>query len=117
MVKNSGKENFHLRIRTHPYHVIRMNKMLSCAGADRLQHGMRGAWGKPAGIVARVRVGQILISMRTLDRCEKAAKTALKRATYKFPGQQRVVVSRNWGFTKIKREEYESLRDSGGLRI
>merc|ERR1711970_1280900 len=31
------------------------NKMLSCAGADRLQTGMRGAFGKPQGLVARVR--------------------------------------------------------------
>ena len=35
MVKNAGKESFHLRIRVHPWHVLRINKMLSCAGADR----------------------------------------------------------------------------------
>lgn len=43
-----------MRVRVHPFHVIRINKMLSCAGADRLQQGMRGAWGKPYGSVARV---------------------------------------------------------------
>merc|ERR1711977_450717 len=43
MTKNIGKESFHLRMRCHPYHVTRINKMLSCAGADRLQTGMRGA--------------------------------------------------------------------------
>merc|ERR1712166_578227 len=37
MVKNAGKDAFHLRIRVHPWHVLRINKMLSCAGADRLQ--------------------------------------------------------------------------------
>jgi len=41
--------------------------MLSCAGADRLQTGMRGAWGKPNGSVARVNIGQILLSVRTRD--------------------------------------------------
>lgn len=35
MVKHSGKDQFHLRIRCHPFHVLRINKMLSCAGADR----------------------------------------------------------------------------------
>ena len=35
MVKNAGKESYHLRIRVHPWHVLRINKMLSCAGADR----------------------------------------------------------------------------------
>jgi large subunit ribosomal protein L10e len=47
MIKFVGKEAFHLRCRTHPWHVVRINKMLSCAGADRLQTGMRGAFGKP----------------------------------------------------------------------
>ena len=40
LTKYAGKDGFHLRIRAHPYHVIRINKMLSCAGADRLQTGM-----------------------------------------------------------------------------
>ena len=31
-----GKDNFHMRIRVHPWHTLRINKMLSCAGADRL---------------------------------------------------------------------------------
>ena len=31
--------------------------MLSCAGADRLQAGMRGAWGKPYEKAARVEIG------------------------------------------------------------
>jgi len=67
MVKTAGKESFHLRVRVHPFHVVRINKMLSCAGADRLQTGMRGAWGKPNGSVARVNIGQILLSLRTRD--------------------------------------------------
>ena len=35
MVKYAGKDQFHIRIRLHPFHVLRINKMLSCAGADR----------------------------------------------------------------------------------
>lgn len=67
LVKVAGKEGFHLRVRAHPFHVVRINKMLSCAGADRLQTGMRGAWGKPNGTVARVNIGQIIMSVRTRD--------------------------------------------------
>merc|ERR1719341_2640162 len=33
--------------------------MLSCAGADRLQTGMRGAYGKAHGTAARVRIGLV----------------------------------------------------------
>ena len=35
MTNLCGKDGFHARIRAHPYHVLRINKMLSCAGADR----------------------------------------------------------------------------------
>ncbi|GJD08699.1 60S ribosomal protein L10 [Galdieria sulphuraria] len=41
LTKHAGKDTFHIRVRAHPFHVIRINKMLSCAGADRLQTGMR----------------------------------------------------------------------------
>jgi large subunit ribosomal protein L10e len=115
LVKTAGKESFHLRVRAHPFHVVRINKMLTVAGADRLQTGMRGAWGKPAGIVARVRIGQILISVRTLERHQGNAVEALRRAMYKFPGRQKIIVSKNWGFTKLKRDEYLKMRDEGRL--
>ncbi|TDL13758.1 hypothetical protein BD410DRAFT_720792, partial [Rickenella mellea] len=35
VAKVAGKDVFHLRVRVHPYHVIRINKMLSCVGAER----------------------------------------------------------------------------------
>merc|ERR1712228_722638 len=43
MVTNAGRDFFHIRIRPHPFNVLRINKTLSCAGADRLSSGMRGA--------------------------------------------------------------------------
>ncbi|KAL4795192.1 ribosomal protein L10e/L16 [Aspergillus venezuelensis] len=116
LVKTAGKESFHLRIRVHPYHTIRLNKMLSVAGADRLQTGMRGAYGKPAGKVARVAVGQILMSVRTADRYRATAIEALRRSMYKFPGRQKVIVSKKHGFTQLEREEYLKLRGEGLIR-
>merc|ERR1711976_395757 len=74
MTKSSGKDAFHIRIRVHPFHVLRVNKMLSCAGADRLQTGMRGAFGKTYGRAARCNIGQILLSVRVRE--EKAAAAA-----------------------------------------
>merc|ERR1739848_958803 len=94
IAKTSGKDSFHMRIRVHPYHVVRINKMLSCAGADRLQTGMRGAYGKPYGLVAR---------------------EALRRAKYKFPGRQRVIDSLKWGFTNLQREDYIKLKKQGKI--
>jgi large subunit ribosomal protein L10e len=115
MVKRANKDVFHMRTRAHPFHVLRINKMLSCAGADRLQTGMRGAFGKPNGVCARVRIGQILLSMRTKDAYVPQAYEALRRAKMKFPGRQIIVTSKYWGFTDILRTEYEALRDAGKL--
>jgi large subunit ribosomal protein L10e len=91
--------------------------MLSCAGADRLQTGMRGAWGKPNGSVARVKIGQILLSVRTRDTHRAAAVEALRRSMYKFPGRQKIIVSKNWGFTPLRRDDYVRLREEGRVKI
>merc|ERR1712054_396860 len=106
IVKTAGKEAFHMRMRVHPFHIVRINKMLSCAGADRLQTGMRGAYGKPQGLVARVRIGQPLMSMRVKEQHAAHAFEALRRAKFKFPGRQKIFTSKKWGLTKFDKEEF-----------
>jgi large subunit ribosomal protein L10e len=115
MVVKSGKDSFHLRVRIHPFHVLRINKMLTCAGADRLQTGMRGAYGKPQGTCARVDIGQVLLSIRCKDVHAPLAAEALRRAKYKFAGRQKIVASRNWGFTKFTRDDYIAWKKEGRL--
>ncbi len=111
MSKHASKDAFHLRVRAHPFHIIRINKMLSCAGADRLQSGMRQAWGKPTGLVARVKIGQILFSVRTKKQTLPVVLEALRRAKMKFPGRQHVVVTNKWGFSDYSRDEYQRLKE------
>merc|ERR1712134_162016 len=115
MTVNAGKDSFHMRIRVHPYHVLRINKMLSCAGADRLQTGMRGAFGKPYGTAARVDIGQVLLSIRTREDKGEAACEALRRAKCKIPGRQKIHMSHNYGFTPFKKEDYEKYKAEGRL--
>merc|ERR1711902_470587 len=115
LVKNCGKEGFHCRVRLHPFHVLRINKMLSCAGADRLQTGMRHAFGKPQGLCARVSIGQPIISIRTSQKNRQHAIEACRRAMYKFPGRQKILESENWGFTKVKKEDYPKLKAAGRI--
>jgi large subunit ribosomal protein L10e len=111
LTKFAGKEGFHLRVKVHPFNVLRINKMLSCAGADRLQTGMRGAFGKPCGMVGRVDIGQIIFSVRTKPQFEKVAVEALRRAKFKFPGRQNVAVSNKWGFTPYSQSEYTMYKN------
>jgi len=115
MSKIAGKDSFHLRVRAHPFHIIRINKMLSCAGADRLQTGMRQAYGKPVGCVARVDIGQIMFSVRSKDASQKHVVEALRRAKYKFPGRQNIIVSNRWGFTDLSRPEYMKYKEQNRL--
>jgi len=115
LVKHCGKDAFHIRMRVHPFHVLRINKMLSCAGADRLQTGMRGAFGKPLGTVARVNIGQPIMSVRAKDQHKAQVIESLRRAKFKYPGRQKIYVSDKWGFTKFKRDQYEQLMSENKL--
>jgi len=115
LVKMIGKDSYHIRMRAHPYHVLRANKMLSCAGADRLSSGMRHSYGKPIGVAARVDIGQILLSVRAKDMHEPHVIEAIRRGKFKFAGRQKILKSLKWGFTQFTREEYVRLRKSNEL--
>jgi large subunit ribosomal protein L10e len=80
-----GRENYFFRVLVYPHHVVREHRMMAFAGADRLQDGMRKAFGKPFATAARVRRGQKLMSVKVNKVHLKAAEIALKRARYKFP--------------------------------
>ena len=115
LTKSIGKDSYHIRIRAHPFHVLRANKMLSCAGADRLSSGMRHSYGKPIGVAARVDIGQILLSVRAKDTSEAHVIEAIRRGKFKFAGRQKILKSLKWGFTQYPREQYVEMRRSGEL--
>ena len=87
-----GRKNFKYKVRPHPYRVYRENKMMAFAGADRLQSGMRGSFGKPMGRCAKVRAGQIVLECSTYLRFVPKVKAAFKTACYKFPAHCRIVL-------------------------
>lgn len=113
--KHIGKDGYHIKIRAHPFHVLRANKMLSCAGADRLSSGMRHSYGKPIGVSARVNIGQVLISVRSKDASEEHVIEAIRRGKFKFAGRQKILKSLKWGFTVYPRVDYVRMRKSGEL--
>ena len=90
--------------------------MLSCAGADRLQTGMRQAFGKAYGKVARVKIGSILYSVRLKEQDVKKAIEAFRRAKNKFPGRQKIIVSNKWGFTSLTRLEFKDKLVNGLIK-
>ena len=50
-----------------------------------------------------------------LDRA--VALEALRRSQYKFPGRQKIIISKNWGFTPLRREEYLEKKAAGRVRV
>lgn len=45
------------------------------------------------------------------------ALEALRRSQYKFPGRQKIIISKNWGFTPLRRDEYLEKKAAGKLLI
>ena len=87
-----GSSNYFFKLRVYPHHILRENKMIAGAGADRLQDGMRLAFGTPIGRAARVYRGQELITVKTYPQFIEKAKEALRRAASKLPMPTRIVV-------------------------
>ncbi len=85
--KSLGKKGFYYKIRVYPHHIMRENKMATGAGADRVQSGMRDSFGKPVGKAARVRKGQIIMSVSVPRDKVDVAKEALRRANAKLPAR------------------------------
>jgi large subunit ribosomal protein L10e len=80
-----GETNYYLLLKTYPHIILRENKMIATAGADRLQEGMRRAFGKPIGLAARVDRGEVIMIIRISDLNKERAREALKVASSKLP--------------------------------
>ncbi|MFH1240296.1 MAG: 50S ribosomal protein L16 [Candidatus Diapherotrites archaeon] len=85
ITKHLGKENFFMRVRIYPHHILRENKQAKGAHADRIQQGMSHAFGKPIGRAARVRPNQKIVSILVEEQNVNVAKNAFKRVFSKLP--------------------------------
>ena len=83
--KKIGKTGWMFKIRPFPHHVLRENPLASGAGADRMSTGMKCSFGKPIGIAAQIREGQVIFQIDTSKEHLATAKDALRRAASKMP--------------------------------
>ncbi len=86
--------SYRLDVLPYPHTILRENKMIFGAHADRLQQGMRGSFGRPIGTAARIKAGQTLITIRVNANGVEAARDGLKRACAKIPIPCRVTVEK-----------------------
>lgn len=92
LMKDIGRTNFRMKIRTYPHHVLRENKQATGAGADRVSEGMRLSFGKPVGSAARVQPRQKVISVFTTPPYIDKAKVALSHGAHKLPSPCRILI-------------------------
>lgn len=87
-----GDQNYFMVVKKYPHQVIRENKMMAFAGADRLQDGMRLSFGTPIGVAAIVNIGDPIIEVYGRKSDLDKMKEALRRAALKLPHRTRIVV-------------------------
>ena len=95
--------NYRLDVLPYPHTILRENKMIFGAHADRLQQGMRASFGRPIGTAARVKAYQSIIVVNVNAAGVEHAKLALKRGSSKLPIPCRVVVE------KLQSEEAKAV--------
>ena len=90
--KTTGESGYYSRLRIYPHNLLRENKMIATAGADRLQEGMRRAWGKATSLGARVKRTMYNGALCKWRSHMESCKKALKGACVKLPGTPSIKV-------------------------
>ncbi|MFH1257853.1 MAG: 50S ribosomal protein L16 [Candidatus Micrarchaeota archaeon] len=78
---------YYFGILKYPHLVIREHSALGVAGADRISKGMKRAFGRPKGRMARIKHGEALFVVRVSTKDLAVVHDALRRAKQKMSGQ------------------------------
>jgi large subunit ribosomal protein L10e len=94
VVRKLGKlgKPYHFKIRVYPHNIIRENKMITGAGADRMQTGMQRAFGKATGSAAILKIDQPIFTLYIDKEDVETLKLALRSAMPKLPCKCKVVI-------------------------
>jgi len=83
--------NYLLTVRVYPHNVIRENKMVAGAGADRIQKGMRKSFGRATDRAARVYTGQPIFTVKFFAEHDAHVREAFRRAKSKLSGAFKLI--------------------------
>lgn len=87
-------DNYLMHVKPYPHMILRENKMIFGAHADRISDGMRRSFGKPIGTAARVKRNQPIIAVHVNAEGLQTAKEALKRGGAKLPIPCRIIIEK-----------------------
>lgn len=85
LAKHLGPLGFSMKVTAYPHHILRENKMITGAGADRMQTGMAHSFGKAIGTAAQVKKGKTIMSVFVNEKDKKIALDCLKLAAPRLP--------------------------------
>ena len=94
MYTKLGPKGYFLKLKIYPYHILRENKMLGGAHADRLQTGMAHSFGKPVGLAAQAKKNNTVFSAKVDQNGVETAREALSLARPRMPGKYRLEVKK-----------------------
>jgi len=84
---------YYMEVMVYPHHILRENKVLTGAGADRMQTGMAHSYGQTMGRAAFVKDGkEIFLIGVTSEKARQITVAALKKVKPKLPCHSRTVV-------------------------
>ncbi len=96
------KMGFFFKIVPYPHHIVRRHAMAAVHKAERLQKGMRLAFGKPFERAAQIKRGQTILFIRVRAEDLETAKYAVKIAKVKLPPFTTIKVEK---ITKVEEEK------------
>jgi large subunit ribosomal protein L10e len=79
-------------IKKYPHQILRENRMLSGAGADRISKGMRKSFGKPSDLAARFRQNDAVFEVYTYSNKFDVVSEAYRKAGQKLSGNFKVLL-------------------------
>jgi len=84
---------YYFEVRVYPHHILRENKMLTGAGADRMQTGMTLSFGVTMGRAAMIKAEQDIFLIATLnEKARSLSVKALEKIKAKLPCHARIVM-------------------------
>jgi len=99
---------FVFRIMPYPHHVLRENKILGTAKAERIQEGMRRAFGKPIGMRgARVKKNSPLVKVWVHEKNIPTGREALRVASRKMGVITKTTITKTEESPRIKPKKEE----------
>lgn len=87
---DESNKPYHLQVKAFPHHALRENKMLTGAGADRMQTGMQRSFGRIIGTASQIRAGAPLFSVHIDAADKQLVLDAYHSAKSKLPCRCRI---------------------------